>query len=156
MKAEQRELFKIMTDLRRLNIGCMNNELTATEYETLRMIILCRNQDKARVSEVVKRLRVPASAVSRTLRNLEEKEYIERTVDKADRRNTFVEVTVNGKEAMKNVRKIMDDFADGVFASMGEETIRQLNDALRKLVDAATEEIEKRKYREKKGEEKSE
>ena len=50
-------------------------------------------------SDIAKRLRITAPAVSKMLRSMEEKGYVERRVDEKDRRNTRVSITPDGKEA---------------------------------------------------------
>ena len=50
-------------------------------------------------SDIAKRLGITAPAVSKMLRSMEEKGYVERRVDEKDRRNTRVSITPDGKEA---------------------------------------------------------
>lgn len=157
MKEEQRTFFNIMNSFRRMNLGSMLPNISHGEYGILKMIIICNEkcedaENGVKVSHIVKYSKLPAPAVSRTMKGLEEKEYILRTVDKKDRRNTYVELTQKGKALMEEVDAIMSDFADTVIGQLGEETMRKLNHYLGKLVDTAEAEIEKRKYEAKKGE----
>lgn len=70
-------------------------------------------------SDIAKRLRITAPAVSKMLRSMEEKGYVERRVDEKDRRNTRVSITPDGKEAEQQVRRQMQEFITGVIERLG-------------------------------------
>ena len=74
-------------------------------------------------SDIAKRLRITAPAVSKMLRSMEEKGYVERRVDEKDRRNTRVSITPDGKEAEQQVRRQMQEFITGVIERLGEEPV---------------------------------
>ena len=105
-----------------------------------------------RVSDIVRCRKIPAPAVSRSLRTLEQKGYIIRSVDRQDRRNTYVELTEAGTKVFKETEAIMNDFADAVFGQMGDENMKKLNAILRKFLETAEKEIVIRKFKGKKGE----
>lgn len=109
-----------------------------------------------KVSWLVKKSHVPAPAISRTLRSLEQKGFIERTADKEDRRNTFVSLTEAGAAVNREIDSIMEGFADAVFGNMGEETMQKLNGYLRQFLETSRAEIEKRRYTDKKTDKKTE
>lgn len=157
MKAEQKEFFDIMTFFRKLNISSMLPEISHGDFSILKMIHCCRqtcntNRGAVKVSDIVKCTMLPAPAVSRSLRSLEEKELVVRTIDKEDRRNTFVDITPAGDALLEEIEEIMTSFADAVFGNLGEETIRKLNAYLHEFLDAAKKEIDRRKRDDKKGE----
>lgn len=157
MKEEQRTFFNIMDSFRKMNIASMLPDISNGEFAVMKMIRHCRQngsgtQNGVKVSSIVKCSKMPAPAISRTLKHLEEKEYIVRTVDKEDRRNTFVKMTEAGEALLRETDEIMSDFADAVFGQMGDETMRKLNDYLSRMVETADAEIAKRKYKGKKGE----
>ena len=157
MKDEQKEFFEVLISFRKLNISSMLPNITHGDFCILKRINQCSQSsglesEKVKVSDIVKQLMVPPSAVSRGLRSLEERELIVRTVDKKDRRNTFVELTPAGKDMVDQVDEIMTDFADAVCGNLGQDTMRKLNGYLRQLRETAMTEIEKRKYKGEKGE----
>ena len=157
MKAEQKEFFDIMTSFRKLNISSMLPEISHGDFSILKVIHCCRENCGAegravKVSDVVKCTMLPAPAVSRSLRTLEEKDLVVRTIDKEDRRNTFVELTPAGDALLAEIEGIMTSFADAVFGNLGDETIRKLNAYLHEFLEAARKEINKRKRDDKKGE----
>ena len=69
---------------------------------------------------------VSMPAVSRALRSLEAKGWIERHVDRADRRNTYISLTPIGEAARADARERFLAFMGQVFDEMGEDNIRAL------------------------------
>lgn len=159
MKKEISRLFECAGRFKKLNIQSMLPEIPRIELHILKGIEHCiddNNGEKVKVSYVVERTKMPASAVSRALRAIEEKELIVRTVDSKDRRNTFIEMTPKGIKTVEQVDYTMKDFGDAVFERLGEDDIKALTSAFEKLLEIAEEEIEKRSYNKSKGEEKGE
>lgn len=89
-------------------------------------------------SELASILRLHPPAVSRVLRTLESKGYIERRVDTGDRRNVLITVTGEGREAVRESIGALDGFFTRVTERMGEENSR----ALITLLDQAMEIME--------------
>ena len=84
-------------------------------------------------------------AVSRTLRGLEEKGYVERSVDKKDRRNTYISLTEKGWKKGEEVRDRMHDFGCSVMSQLKEEDVDQLVAYLDRIYEIAEKEIDTRK-----------
>lgn len=105
-------------------------------------------------SDIAKRLRITAPAVSKMLRSMEEKGYVERRVDEKDRRNTRVSITPDGKEAEQQVRRQMQEFITGVIERLGEERTKELIHLMNRYTEIMQEENQnrKRKKQEKKHE----
>lgn len=87
------------------------------------------------VSLLVDFLSVSGPAVSRMLRLLEEKGYIERTVDTEDRRNTYISMKAEGmlawQKAQENLYRFFSDLTD----SMGQEDMRMLISLWNRFID---------------------
>ncbi len=159
MKEEQREFFDIMSSFRKLNISTMLPDINHGDFGILKMIDYCHEHCEGqgvKVSNIVRCKNVPAPAVSRSLRALEQKGYIIRSVDRNDRRNTYVELTDAGYTVLRETEAIMNDFADAVFGQMGDENTKKLNAFLREFLETAEKEIAVRRYKGKKGETKNE
>ena len=105
-------------------------------------------------SDIAKRLGITAPAVSKMLRSMEEKGYVERRVDEKDRRNTRVSITPDGKEAEQQVRRQMQEFITGVIERLGEERTKELIHLMNRYTEIMQEENQNRKR--KKQEEKHE
>lgn len=148
------EIFSIFNRFRRLKISSILPGVSSVEMGTLKTIEHCRKEKemdikaadaKVTVSEVVRYMRVAAPAVSRTLRSLEEKNYVERMVCEGDRRNVYVRVTEEGKEILNECNRILSELLKSVTEKMGEEDMNRLVGYLNKLEQTAELEIEKRR-----------
>ena len=159
MKELQSRFFHTCLALKKLHISSILPGINVgdlTTLKTLKHLEQKRIQDEAdadgkgvAVSEIVSELQVPAPAVSRSLRSLEEKDYVLRYVNKKDRRNTCVELTGQGEAILEESMEIMSDLGEAVFRQMGEEDMERLLSYFEKLQNVAKEEIEKRKYHKK-------
>jgi DNA-binding MarR family transcriptional regulator len=83
-----------------------------------------------------------ASAVSRTLKSLEDQNLIERTVNKSDRRNTYIMLTEAGGQKRKEIEQRMEEFSKAVFERLDDDDMERLISYLDKLYQVAEEEIE--------------
>ena len=102
------------------------------------------------ISELAAMLHSLPSAVSRTLKGLEERGYVERIVNKKDRRNTYVELTEAGEAIVVECERIFGDFGSAVMAQIDEEEIRRLITYLDSIYEIAVQEIESRKRKDRK------
>ena len=120
--------------------------LTQGEFFTLKMIahkMKCdKNEKGIYVSELAKKLCMAPSAVSRMLKGLEKKNYIERHIDKADRRNTNVILTEEGMIKFQETKQILETFAKNVIDEMGEEEMIRLIALCNRMADSMDKVIE--------------
>ncbi len=144
------QFFDAMDHIRKIRIGDLFPDMTKADGMTL-MAIRHFNKEKAEdiltVSELAERLHTQPSAVSRTLKSLEERGMIERTVNRADRRNTYVTLSEYGKKTSAEIERAMGDFAQAVLSRMNKEDLSRLVAYLNELYQVAVEEIETRKNR---------
>lgn len=142
------KLFSTMHQFQRLRIGDLFPDMTNGECMTL-LAIDRFNQEKENgvltVSELADHIHSKTSAVSRTLKLLEDRELIVRTVNRSDRRNTYVELTKLGIEEKQKIETMMMDFAQAVMNRMNEEDMIKLIAYLDQLYQASKNEIEVRK-----------
>lgn len=124
-------------------------EISKGEFWALKIIQKANLQNESGcgvyVSTIAEHLKVTPSAISRMLKGLEEKELIERKVNKNDRRNTYVTLTEKGKKVTKKVEAEMNEFTKNVISGMGEEDSRTLIRLFNKLVDTMEAEIKRHK-----------
>ena len=153
MKKEQQEFFSLLDEFRKLNIGSILPTIPNGEACILKAVRAAseqkRGEQSVRVADIIQEMQVLAPTVSRGLKSLEERGLVTRRVDEKDRRNTFVELTPEGHTLLNDIENIMEDFAEAVFQRVGTASFEQLNQSMRVLVNASREEIEKRKYIEK-------
>ena len=141
------ELFKAMHQFHKLRLGDIMPDISGADFWTMRNIMDKGEDGKITISELAKKTRVLPSAISRTLKRLEEKGYVERTVNKNDRRNTYVEITDRGREVAQEVREIMRDYGEAVLSKFDEEELSMLISYLNNIYDIAKKEIEVRKVK---------
>lgn len=153
MKEEYSELFAAFVQFRKLHISSIIPELSHSEFVTMKHIACankkCLTGEKVKVSMISKAQRVNITAVSRTLKGLEEKGYIRRFVSEKDRRITYVELTGEGTVVLEEAEKKMDGFTEAILSRLGEEDILQLTAFMNRIYEAAEQEIDKRKCKKK-------
>ena len=120
MDAIYRNLFTTMSQFHKLRFGDLFPDMTKADGATLMAIahFNCGQEKKITTSGLAERMQVKSSAISRTLKNLEEKGLVERTVNKADRRNTYVELTEKGNVTLKECKKTVDELMEAVFSGI--------------------------------------
>mgnify|MGYP000975777970 FL=1 len=134
----------IIARLHKLKFGNMLTGISEIEFKTMSAISRISKSGDVKVSDIARYLELSAPAVSRTMKSLEEKEYIERHTDKQDRRNTFVKLTAKGEEQLKAWMKIFEEFSEAIFARLGDEKSNQLLEDLEAFVKASKEEMKAR------------
>lgn len=108
MQKEYAELFSAFTQFRKLHMSDLFPNMNHSEFATLMHLggaNKCLNEEKVKVSTLSERMRINITAVSRTLKVLEKKNYIQRTVSAQDRRITYVELTPEGQRYWRKRRK---------------------------------------------------
>ena len=134
----------IIARLHKLKFGNMLTGISEIEFKTMSAISRISKSGDVKVSDIARYLELSAPAVSRTMKSLEEKEYIERHTDKQDRRNTFVMLTTKGEEQQKTWMKSFEEFSEAIFARLGDEKSNKLLEDLEAFVKASKEEMKAR------------
>ncbi len=101
---------------------------------------LQRNNESAKhghvsVTELAKMLGVTTAAVSRLLRTVESKGYIERKTDDSDRRFVYIELSEKGRELLLASRKAAQLRVISALGKMNPDDARVLLQLLQQLLD---------------------
>ena len=144
------ELFRSMNQFRKLKFAEMFPMISRTDF-----FVMCTIMDKGEngqitISELASRAKMLPSAISRTLKGLEERGYVERNVNKNDRRNTYVELTEAGRQLTEEARQTMSDFGKSVMSQVDGEDMKRLISYLDNIYHIAEKEIENRKWKDRK------
>jgi len=142
---EQRYFIEVMHKFKKLNFSTLLPDVNSSDWHLLTTIGHYYDRhpgEKLKVSALVRRLPMPAPAVSRCLRGLELEGYVIRSVDASDRRNTLVTLTGTGEEMYRMADDIMKDYFDAVFARMDPEDIAQMTAFMEKMYGIAREELD--------------
>ena len=134
----------IIARLHKLKLSNILTGISEIEFKTMSAISRISKSGDVKVSDIARYLELSAPAVSRTMKSLEEKEYIERHTDKQDRRNTFVKLTTKGEKQLKAWMKVFEEFSEAIFARLGDEKSNQLLEDLEAFVKASKEEMKAR------------
>ena len=153
MDETYRKFFMAMTQFHKLKLGDLFPDMTKMDCMTLMTIAHFYKEEKAQkkinTSKLAERMHAKQSAISRTLKKLEEKGLIVRTIDKEDRRNTYVEMTDKGRQAVAENKKKVNEVFEAVFSKMEKKDIEQLAAYLDRIYQLTKQEIEIRTKQEK-------
>ena len=133
------ELFRAMNQFRKLKFAEMFPMINRTDFFVMCTIMDKGENGKITISELASRAKMLPSAISRTLKGLEERGYVERNINKNDRRNTYVELTA------EEARQTMSDFGKSVMSQVDEADMKRLISYLDNIYHIAEKEIEARK-----------
>ena len=147
------EFFSSIHQFRKLNVASILPDISQSEFAAMNEIMDKGEDGKITISELACKSKVHSSAISRTLHCLEEKGYIERSIDKNDRRNICVELTEEGKRVTTEARQIMCDYVKAVVEHLENRELERLIAYMNKIYSVAEKEIEARKWKDRKGKE---
>ena len=147
------EFFRAMHQFHKLNVASILPDISQSEFAAMNEIMDKGEDGKITISELACKSKVHSSAISRTLHCLEEKGYIERSIDKNDRRNICVELTEEGKRVTTEARQIMCDYVKAVVEHLENRELERLIAYMNKIYSVAEKEIEARKWKDRKGKE---
>lgn len=105
-------------------------------------IALCINKmeeegcEQVLVADLVKKLPSSPQAISKYLKQLEDRGLIERVSVRSDRRSTELMLTDKGREAFECSRKRMDMFFREVFAEVGDEEFDRMIGFLNRICES--------------------
>lgn len=141
------KLLKSMTLLSTLNPASVIEGMTPAEFS-----LLCcaagypkkHNGEHAAVAELAAKLEVSVPAVSRTLRGLQEKGCIERSVDPSDRRSVRVMVTAEGEKRLGENLDIISGTLNRIMSVFTKEEVRIIAELYIKFAGAMAKNIEKK------------
>ena len=94
------------------------------------------------VSDIQKHLYITKAAVSKMLGVLEKKGYINREVNKHNRRTLIITLTPEGRDVLKSLDNDINDTLIKIIRRLGKTDIERLIKSINRLADAASSLIE--------------
>ena len=143
----EQNVWEALHMFRKLNIGSILPHLNKGEFVLMNGINHVQkkigSEHGVKMSELAEYIHALPPAVSRSIKALEEKEYVRRYVDQKDRRNTLVEITEAGQEVLQESNEIVDEFIRRVFEKTDKEEMARLVNYIYQQYDLAKRELEK-------------
>jgi len=136
------DFFAAIRNIRKLYFSRRLDGITEREYLFLR-ILDCLSEKHGSgsvyVSSLVTELNISGPAVSKMLKNLEDKQLISRKTDTSDRRNTIVELTEKGLKVKEQADEIAACFFTKVAEKFGNENMEKLRTLLSQFCSIVAE-----------------
>lgn len=132
------ELVFLMRRFHKVHMGPVGHNATVSisEMQVLFAIGRAHCLDiRPRPSVIAKKLRVSPSAISQTLKALEDKQLVNRVREEGNSRSFAVMLTDQGKELVSHACDQRKQFFDDMFAAVGIEDVHELVRVMRKMVE---------------------
>ena len=124
--------------------------MSKSEYVLLKKVNKCQKENhRLTLSQIAHELNLSSPAISRTLKNVEAKQWIVRKTDEGDRRNSFIELTELGSQEFSKANEIIHNVMDNSLQKIEEEKIQAFfetgDEILQAIRDTMTEDVNKNK-----------
>lgn len=141
----QENVLETANRFHRINLEGLLPDISRREYELMAAVQDYMDENSGKkgicVSGLAFRLHVSSPAVSRMVSILEEKGYIGRSMDKEDRRNTYIYLTEKGRAAKAEAETALCRLMERVTQRMGEDDMHQLIMLWNRLADIMEQEL---------------
>jgi DNA-binding MarR family transcriptional regulator len=135
------QTWKLLHDVDTLIWGARDRDLEPLGVTTQQSAMLHHIEvlsDRATMSNIASRLKRDAGSVSDMLTRLEDRGFVKRYIDLADRRQVNVFLTLKGRETCDRPRG--DSAIRRILTHLGPDNLRQLHNYLSELYQASLEE----------------
>lgn len=133
--------------LAQLNFSAVLSQISQAEFlvmSAINKLERLHSSSNYGISNIADSLHVSSPAISRTITALENKGYVERKIDKLNRRNTLVRLTESGTEVFQNECDRIYQFMNNVVNRMGEDKLNELFLLSNELLENVEKEIKSR------------
>ncbi|MGO4929192.1 MarR family winged helix-turn-helix transcriptional regulator [Fundicoccus sp. Sow4_D5] len=118
------KMFQLFYNMARVANWDLLPMMSKSEYILLRKINNCQMQNhRLTLSQIAQELKLSSPAISRTVKNVEAKQWIVREIDEDDRRNSFIELTALGSEEITKANAIIYNLMNESLNKVGEEEV---------------------------------
>lgn len=115
-----------------------------SKNEICMMKIISGSGGRAAVSHIAAKMGASPPLVSRTLRSLDEKGCIARSIPPENRRQTFISLTEEGIAAMNAADQAVADFLGEVVSEAGEDNAREFFRLMKLMLEIMEKKTERR------------
>lgn len=139
------DFMDVVNRYRRLLTQQLPREMTQGEFMLLHVIEREQKKQGIRMTELTKLLGSSKSAMSKSIRGLEEKGYVERRADEKDKRNVYICLSKKGSGVFRQSKIQMHQFMFRVIEVLGEKDMKEFIRLMNRFYDIVKEEKEKTK-----------
>ncbi len=138
------EFMILMNRFKHLDCMGLLKELSPAEFMCMKMLVtkLFQNGGNVTATELADSMLISGPAISKTLRNLEERGMITRTLNAKNRRTTYVNLTEQGREAYARENQTMNRFGERVMERFGKENAKAFLEQMKSLYRVIERELE--------------
>lgn len=138
------KMFQLFYNMARVANWDLLPMMSKSEYILLRKINNCQMQNhRLTLSQIAQELKLSSPAISRTVKNVEAKQWIVREIDEDDRRNSFIELTALGSEEITKANAIIYNLMNESLNKVGEEEVLAFFETGDKIYQAIGETLAK-------------
>lgn len=95
--------------------------------QAMGFVLISISKDGSTATEIAKSLGVRSISLTRVLQDLNERDFITRSVDKKDKRKVIYKLTNDGVEARKIVAKVITEFNNLLLKKLSSKEIKTLH-----------------------------
>ena len=146
----QGQYMQIFHRIARLRLDPLFHDISEGEFAVLQKIYRHTEEypdaEEISVSEIAFPLGVTSPAISRMVRVLEKKNYVQRLESRRDRRHTLLRLTDEGEAVRKNTFSVLKEYFRRVSEHMGQKRMAELSRLSEQLYAVMEEELVRYKY----------
>ena len=123
---------------KQLNAGLAHHPEMPVTLPQLMLLNLAHHHGSCRLTELAERIEVKPSAVTVMVDRLEKRGFVRRVQDPGDRRAVLVEVTAEGREALRKAGELRSELLARFMDRLEPAEGRKLADLLERMTGAET------------------
>jgi len=100
------------------------------------------SDENAFISDIQKQLYVSKAAISKMLASLEKKDYVNRDINRQNRRTLIVTLTPKGKEVLRVIEDDFDNTLMKIIQKLGKDNTEQFITGINRFADAINDVIQ--------------
>ncbi|MFV0394410.1 MAG: MarR family winged helix-turn-helix transcriptional regulator [Coprobacillaceae bacterium] len=104
-------------------------------YGECQVMLLVNNRPEISQEELRDDIKIDKSAITRTVKGLVDKGYIQKTTNTNDRRNSCLSLSKNGKEKMPLIRKVLNAGNERLLSALDKKEQEEIIILLNKMCD---------------------
>ena len=141
MRQDSFEVAMLIKEIYANTMGTVSKSLreSGLTNQQIMVIKLIAHNKQVNISQLCEEMSLSKGTISGIVARLEKADYVKKIKDEKDKRNTYVAFSDKGFEFAKNFIEEINGSFDKVFENFTEEEVKQVKDALTKLINKIKE-----------------